>query len=109
MIDQRESNRKNIHPKSLGQRALQGCTLAIILIVFLLSFAREQNSPNHTWILLPLVIVPAAGALGGIMFYLTDRFRIQSGWKKTAANVFSLLFYIFVLTAAYIITAVIPN
>lgn len=109
MIDQRESDKKNIHPKSLGQRTLQGCTIAIILIVFILSFTGEQNSPNNTWILLPLVIVPASGALGGIMFYLTDRFRNQSGWKKTATNVFNLLFYIFVLIVAYIITAVIPN
>jgi hypothetical protein len=45
----------------------------------------------------PLIIVPLAGATGGLFYHLMDNLHLQGGWKKVLALILSLIGYIFVL------------
>jgi hypothetical protein len=41
----------------------------------------------------PLVIVPIAGAMGGVAYYVLDNLRRYGGWRKNAANILSVIVY----------------
>ena len=84
-----------IHPASLGKRMLQGAGVALILIsLFLLSADQADPSWPRLWMLRPLIIVPLAGATGGVFYYFMDLLRYQGGSKKILANILSLVVYI---------------
>jgi len=84
-----------VHPAPVGKRILIGAGIALILIsIFLLGASEpDPNWPKY-WMLRPLIIVPLAGAAGGVFYHLMDGLRYQGGWKKVFANVLSLLVYI---------------
>jgi len=86
--------RQPVHAASIGKRMLQGASIAFLLIAFLLSGAGEPDpSWPKLWMLRPLLIVPAAGALGGAFYYFMDHLRHQGRWKKTLAIFISLIGY----------------
>jgi hypothetical protein len=87
--------RQPIHPASMGKRALVGAAIAFVLIsVFLLKAGSPNPAWPKFWMIRPLLVVPAAGAAGGIFYYFMDHLRYQGGWKKVVANVLSLVVYI---------------
>lgn len=81
-----------LHPISLGRLVLIGAAIGFVLIAL---FLFSVNNPNPTWpkywMLRPLVVVPFAGAMAGVFYYLIDFLRIQGGWKKWSANGISFL------------------
>lgn len=84
-----------IHSASWGRRMLQGAAIAAVLIIIFLSGAGEPNPEwPKFWIVRPLVVVPLAGAMGGLFFYFMDYIRFRGGWKKLLANAISLIVYI---------------
>lgn len=84
-----------LHAASWGKRALQGAGIAFVLIALLLLAAGEPNPAwPKFWMIRPLLIVPAAGAVGGLFFYFMDGLRYQGGWKKILAHIISLLVYL---------------
>lgn len=99
-----------LHPKSLGQRVLQGAGIAFALIVVFLLIGGETN-PNapKMWWLLVIFMVPLAGGIGGIFYYLMDHLRYRGGWKKHLANSASLLVYIFMLLVGFVLGMNGPN
>lgn len=84
-----------IHPVSIGKRMLQGAAIALLLITIFLIGAGDPD-PNwpKLWIIRPLLIVPLAGAMGGVFYYFMDHLRHQGGWKKAFAIILSLIVYI---------------
>jgi hypothetical protein len=42
----------------------------------------------------PLVIVPIAGAIGGVFYYCMDYLRYRLGWSNTIIIIVSLVVYI---------------
>lgn len=87
-----------IHSAPLAKRMLQGAGIALILIVIFLLGAGEPHSDwPKLWMLKPLVIVPLAGALGGILYYIMDGLRHQGGWKRLLAMLISVVGYLIVL------------
>jgi len=77
---------------------LQGAAIALVLIALFLSGVDHPN-PNwpKLWMVKPLIIVPVAGALGGVFYYYMDHLRYQGGWKKTLAILFSVIGYVVIL------------
>jgi hypothetical protein len=77
---------------------LQGAGFALILItIFLFSVDEPNPAWPKLWMLKPLIIVPIAGAMGGVFYYYMDFLRYQGGWKKALAILLSLVGYIIVL------------
>lgn len=77
---------------------LQGAGIAFpLILLFLVSAGAGDPDWPRFWMIRPLVIVPLAGALGGVFYYNMDHLRDQGGSRKALANVLSLLVYLVVL------------
>ncbi|MFD2164601.1 hypothetical protein ACFSJU_19500 [Paradesertivirga mongoliensis] len=89
---------QQVHPASLGRRMLQGAAIAFVLILIFLLGAGEPNPDwGKFWMVRPLLVVPAAGAIAGVFIYFMDYLRIQGGWKRALAIALSLIGYIIAL------------
>jgi hypothetical protein len=77
------------------RRIAIGATIAFVLIAFFLykGGALDPKWPR-LWYIRPLIIVPFAGAFGGIFYHLMDGFRIKGGWIKIGINSLCILVYI---------------
>ncbi|WP_303311843.1 potassium transporter KefB [Hymenobacter sp. BT730] len=91
-----------IHQGSLSKRMLQGAAIALVCIsLFIIpaGWFTQVAKPEwgKLWMIKPFLVVPIAGALGGVFYYFMDHLRYQGGWKKALAYVISLLGYLVVL------------
>ncbi|NEU09332.1 potassium transporter KefB [Flavihumibacter sp. R14] len=98
MTHRNELQQQSVHAASAGRRMLQGAGIALIIITAFLLSAGEANPAWPTlWIIKPLIIVPLAGALGGLFYYNMDPLRHQGGWRTVLAIVLSVMVYLVVL------------
>lgn len=98
MTHRNELQQQPSHAASASMRMLQGAGIALIVITaFLLSAGEADPGWPKLWIIKPLIIVPLAGALGGLFYYNMDPLRHQGGWRTVVAIVTSLIVYLFVL------------
>jgi hypothetical protein len=94
----RNELQQQVHATSAGKRMLHGAAIALILIGgFLLSAGEADPAWPKLWIMKPLIIVPLAGALGGLFYYNLDPLRHQGGWRTVLAFILSLIVYLIVL------------
>ncbi|MBN8685858.1 MAG: hypothetical protein J0M10_02525 [Chitinophagales bacterium] len=77
---------------SLSKNMLTGATIGLALIGLFL-FKADAPDPEwpRLWMLRPLLIVPFAGAMGGLFFTFMEPWRKKSGWIKAAAYIICLL------------------
>lgn len=113
MTERNELNKHPMHAAPLLTRALQGAGVAAVLVILFFWLGGDPN-PNYLggsriWMVLPLILVPAAGALGGPIFYLADDLRYQGGWKKNLANIISILAYCLLLVVTFALAMNGPN
>ena len=84
-----------LNSASLTKRALVG---ALIGLAFIGLFLSGVNNPNpawpRLWMLRPLIIVPLAGAMGGVCYYVIDSWSRQRGISRALVYVASLLVYL---------------
>lgn len=87
-----------VHPASMTRRMLQGAAIALVPITLLLLSVDEPNPawPKY-WMVRPLIIVPIAGAMGGLFYYFMDHLRYEGGWKKVLAILLSVIVYFIIL------------
>lgn len=98
MTQQNNATTQPVHRASLAKRMLQGAAIGLILIsLFLLSAGEPNPSWPKFWMIKPLIIVPIAGAMGGVFYYFMDHLRYQGGWKTVLAVLLSLIGYIIAL------------
>lgn len=98
MTDKSNPASQPLHSASLTKRMIQGAGIALVLITIFLLGAGEPNPAwPKLWMLRPLIIVPIAGAMGGVFYYFMDHLRYQGGWKKALAIILSLIGYLFAL------------
>lgn len=84
-----------IYQTPFAKRVLVGAGIALTLIgIFLLSAGEPNPEWPKLWFLRPLIIVPLAGAAGGLFYHLMDVLRKQGIWQKVLANVLSVIVYI---------------
>ena len=96
MTETNTSTPVTVHPVSLPKRLMQGALLAFILItIFLLTTGKADPTWGKFWMIRPVVIVTAAGAVGGAFYYFMDLLCYQGGWKKIVAIALSVVVYIF--------------
>lgn len=93
----------------MRKRIIHGVGAAAIITALFFRLAGELNPGRINWMLLPVIIVPAVGGVGGMAFYITDPVRRLGGWRKAAANTLSLLAYVFIVLVAFIAALNGPN
>jgi hypothetical protein len=85
---------KSIHAISRNRLMLIGAVIGLAIISFFL-YSGGSGKPEWGpyWRIRPLLVTPFAGAMGGLVYYYLDYFRIQGGWKKLFANVLSFVIF----------------
>ncbi len=80
---------------SLVKRILVGAGIGLLLISLFLLSADEPNPEwGKLWMIRPLIIVPLAGAMGGLCNYFIVHFHDQVGVNKTIAMIISVIVFI---------------
>ncbi len=72
---------------------MQGLGLALLLVVFRMGAGLLAASIRWNEVIMVGAAASLGGVLGGATFYATDGWRIAGGWRRTLANVLSLLAY----------------
>ena len=86
---------KPINPQPLFLRALLGASIGLVLIsVFLITAGEGDPEWHKLWMLRPLIIVPLAGAAGGVFHFFMNYFGSQLGWNKIIIAFVSLIVFI---------------
>jgi hypothetical protein len=82
-------------PLTMAKPVLIGAAIGLILIsLFLISAGKPDHSWPMFWRLRPLIIVPLAGAMGGVFYYFMDYLGCQGKMNKTVGVVLSLIVFI---------------
>lgn len=80
---------------SPAKPVLIGAAIALILIsMFLFSVDHPKPEWGKLWMLKPLIIVPLAGATGGLFYYFMSYLSSTQGFNKTVAILLSFVVYI---------------
>jgi hypothetical protein len=80
---------------SLTKRMFVGAGIGLLLIsLYLLSADEPDPAWGKFWMIRPLIIVPLAGAMGGLCNYFIMQFHTLKGFSKTIALIISLLVFI---------------
>ncbi|MDX2003425.1 MAG: hypothetical protein SFW35_13400 [Chitinophagales bacterium] len=79
----------------LARQMLVGAAIGLVLIsIFLIvNWMDGDFDPEWPayWYIRPLIVLPYAGAMGGVFYHLMDFMRQAGGWRKVLANILSLL------------------
>ena len=94
MTQQKNSTQANQH-LSLIKPIIIGAVIGLILISFFLLSVGEPNPEwGKLWRLKPLVIVPFAGAMGCVFYYIMIYLSHFRGLNKTVAILLSFIVFI---------------
>ena len=81
-----------------AKRALLGTGIGLVLIsIFLLSAGEGNPAWPRFWMVRPLLVVPLAGAVGGLFYHIMDPLRRLGVSGKIWAAALSLLAYLVIL------------
>jgi len=87
-----------VHKSTLGKRMVLGAGIALVLIIiFLLGVDNANPAWGKLWMIRPLIIVPIAGAMGGLFYYLMAQVFNLAGWKRVVSIAVGVIGYIIAL------------
>lgn len=87
-----------IKSKSLFTKIIFGALIGLAVISFFV-FGTDHPKPEwgKFWMIRPLIIIPLAGVLGGIILYIPELLSLQSRWKKVIFFIGSIVGFVIVL------------
>ncbi|MBC7829756.1 MAG: potassium transporter KefB [Chitinophagaceae bacterium] len=92
---QTDNSTSQPHQISLVTRVLVGAGIGLLLIsLFLLSAGDPNPEWGKLWMIRPLIIVPLAGAMGGLCNYFIVHFHNYVGVNKAIAMIVSVIVFI---------------
>jgi hypothetical protein len=98
MAQMNNSNLQSFNRALLIRQILIGAGIALLLITLLL-FQVKVSDPawGEYWMVRPLIVVPFAGALGGLIYYSINNWFHFAGLRKILIIILSLIIYMIVL------------
>lgn len=92
MTTKKMNSAMSVNSASLLKPMLIGAGLGLILIsLFLLGTGEPNPEWGSYWMARPLIIVPIAGAMGGLCYYLIVHFHKLLGLNKILAIILGLM------------------
>ena len=96
-MEQNHLSTQTGQPVSLAKPMLVGAVLGLLVIsAFVFGSGPVKPEWGNLWRIKPLLVTPAAGALGGAFYYLMDR-QASRGLNRTVAVILSLVIFFIVL------------
>jgi hypothetical protein len=88
------NNTSQQNQASLSKSTIIGAAIGLAVISFFL-FSADEPDPawGKFWMIRPLIIVPLAGATGGLCHYFISLFQDQIGMNKTVAMILSAIIF----------------
>ena len=87
--------KQQVHRRSMFTRMAQGAGIALVLIALFISGVDNPDpSWPRFWYIRPLLMVPIAGAMGGVFYYFMAHLRRLGGWQNWLAIVISVIGYL---------------
>ena len=84
------------HKSVLITRVLIGAGIGLVLITLFLSGVNNPKPEwGEYWKIRPMLMLPFAGAVGGLCFHILDYFRVQFSWNRFLIYFISLLIFVF--------------
>lgn len=81
-----------------------GALIGLLLIsLFLLGTGEPNPEWGRAWWIKPLLLVPFAGAMGGMFTYFVSQQNLQSDWAKIVGMMISLLVFIVGLWMGFVL------
>jgi ABC-type uncharacterized transport system permease subunit len=90
-----------IERRPLRTRMLQGAGIIAFMCVFTVFGRASDSELTFGQRLMVIPLASLGGAVSGAMYFATDSLRARRGWRRTVANVLSLLAYV-VATVAFL-------
>lgn len=82
----------------IAKRMITGAVIALIPISALLITVKNADPAwGKLWFLRPLIVVPLAGAMGGLFYHLMEGLRKRGGSNTIIANIIGVLVYLFII------------
>ena len=104
MTDSNKVTTPPIHPVSAGKRMVVGAGIGLLLISLFLAGVKEPDPAwGKLWMIRPLLIVPFAGAMGGLCTYVLVHFHDRVGVNKAIAVIVSVLVFIVGLWLGFVL------
>jgi len=98
MTQTNNSTKQPFNQALLIKQMAMGAGVALLLIAIFLFQVREPDPEwGKFWMVRPLVMVPVAGAIGGLLYYLMNNIFYRSGPGKVLAIMAGVIVYIIVL------------
>lgn len=104
-----DSSPKLFYKKSAKHCVLQGAVLALALLSILFLTLGDSNSESLRWMILPYLLVPMAGGLGGLFFYKSQDLCFEGKNQKRINILLNLVIYLSLLTVAFVLGMNGPN
>lgn len=101
-----QENNPASHPyqASVAKRMLVGAAIGLVLISLFVFTVDDPNPAwGKLWMIRPLIIVPLAGAMGGLCNYLAVQFHHRIGINKTLAVIASGLVFVVGLFMGFVL------
>lgn len=81
-----------IQPAKVSYRMAAGAVIGLILIALYLSGVKHPNPKwGEYWMIRPFIVVPFAGAMGGLCNYFILHYHKQFGVSRTIAVIISVI------------------
>ena len=94
---------QNFQSTTLSLRAAQGAAVAFTIVAMYVTACIVWDYVDFgVWAYMPMITVAIGGAFAGVFFYLMDFVRAYGGWMKVAANIASVLAFIFCLWVSFV-------
>src|SRR5688572_6235876 len=83
------------HQTSLGKRMIIGAGIGLSVILIFIIPSDENPTWGKLWMIRPLIVVPFAGAMGGLCNYYILKFHSLVGLNKIVAIILSAVVFLF--------------
>jgi hypothetical protein len=90
--------------ETLKRRVTRGAVIALTIIIIILLVMGISSRASKTWMILPLILVPAAGAVGGYVFHMFDEMQQRQRISERLALILAVMIYSILIMCAFVLS-----
>ncbi|MGZ5253310.1 MAG: hypothetical protein ACXWV4_02945 [Flavitalea sp.] len=88
----------------LKTRVVRGMVIALIIIIGILLAMGISSRASKVWMIFPMILVPAAGALGGFIFHRLEEMKERQRISERLAMILAFMIYCILIMCAFVLS-----